>query len=410
MTTKSMLSRAAAASLMAACAASPTSQAWTADVFAVAEAGQAVRDWGARRDALWLVGQVVALALPALLLVSGWGARLRSRLDRLTKGRPLLTASLLAGVYAALFIAANLPVAAARQLLAEPFGLAAPDWTSWAVDRVGSAAPLLLGSLLLGWAPYLLLARSPRLWPMWAGVIFIALLSAALLAQPAQHDLQPVDKPELQAAIDDLTRRANAPGARVAIRTAERAGRCGGGTMLGLGPTKVLAIDTALLQHHPEREVAQVIAHELGHYIRGDDRKALYVGVALILCGLAALRFGAGWALRMSDGRWGFSDIADPASFPLLVFILTLFGLVGSAGFHAYGRQLEQRADQFSLELTGDGMAQAALMQRYLACSRWSNPDTSWVQRTFRQNHPSFRSRIEAARASAHRVSVSHGR
>jgi Zn-dependent protease with chaperone function len=363
----------------------------------VAEASEAVRAWSVRRDGLWVAAQASALLLPAWLLSSGVGARLTRRVERLTGGRRLLTAALCAGGYAVLFVLASLPVAVARQAMAEPFGLGAPDWGSWAEGRASRAWPLVLGGVLLGWAPYLLFARSPRLWPIWSGLLLTTLLAAALLAQPSQHDLRPVVDPGLKATIATLAHKAGAADARVAIREAERAGRCGGASTLGLGPTKVLAIDTALLRHHPDGEVAQVIAHELGHYARKDDWKALFVGVAVIVGGLAALSLGAGWAIRRSGGRFGFHRLANPASLPLLVLIALLFALAASAAFHTYGRHLEQEADRFSLELTREGEAQASLMQRYLRCSPWADPDTSWIQRTFRQNHPSFRSRIAVA-------------
>jgi hypothetical protein len=37
-------------------------------------------------------------------------------------------------------------------------------------------------------------------------------------------------------------------------------------------------------------------------------------------------------------------------------------------------------------------------MQYDLSCTRLKDPDASWIQRTFRQSHPSIRARIEFAR------------
>jgi STE24 endopeptidase len=160
----------------------------------------------------------------------------------------------------------------------------------------------------------------------------------------------------------------------------------------------VLTLDTGLLRHHPEREIEQVIAHELKHYVQGDDQKALYAAVLIIVGGLAFLFAGAEFATGASSGRWGFDRVADPASLPLLLLLAAAFGLAATAGFRAYGRHVEQEADRFSLALTNNAAAQMALMQRLLSCSRLKNPDVSWVQKTFRQNHASPRERIEMAR------------
>jgi STE24 endopeptidase len=168
--------------------------------------------------------------------------------------------------------------------------------------------------------------------------------------------------------------------------------------VLGLGPTKVLVLDSALLHHHPPGEVAQTVAHELKHYVRGDDLQALYAVVALTLGALAALYLGSGFVLSRWSGRLGVASLGDPASLPLVVLILTVFWLAGAAAFHAYGRPIEEEADRFALDLTSDAEAHASLMQRFLACSRLKDPDTTWVQQTFQRHHASFRSRIELAR------------
>ena len=366
--------------------------------FVVPEPSAAARDWSRHRDLLWLVEQALAVGLAALLLFSRRGAELRTRLDRITGGRRLLTATLFAGVYAALAIVVNLPVSATRQMLAEPLGLAAPGWGMWAAARAGGAWPLLAGSFLLGWAPYLLFSRSPRLWPIWAGALMITVAAAALITQPARHDLRPVTDLKLKQEISRLAVRAGAPDVRFAIRRADRDEPCGGATVLGLGPTKVLALDSALLRHHSRREVAQTIAHELKHYTRNDDRQGLYVAVALVVGGLTVLFFASAFALRRGARRFGFDQLSDPASLPLVVLILTVFALAGSAAFHGYGRHIEQEADRFGLELTHDNVAQAVQMQRYLSCSRLKDPDVSWIQQTFQRNHPSIRARIGFAR------------
>jgi Zn-dependent protease with chaperone function len=340
------------------------------------------------------------MGLPALLLFSGLGAKLRTRLDQLTGERRLLTATLLAGVYAALFIAANLPVAAARQILAEPIGLGASSWGAWAEARAQGAWPLLAGALLLAWVPYWLFARSPRWWPAWAAAILIPLGAALLVAQPLSLDLQPLSDPEARAAVSELAARAGAPEPRTALLRIKGNDPCEGGwgTVKGLGPTKVLVLGSGLLESRPDRQVRNTIAHELKHYLHHDDWKAFGAMVALIVSGIGVLAIGAPWALRFGARRFGFDSLSDPASLPLLALLLTLFSLAGGAAFHRYGALIEREADRFALELTRDNEAAAALMQFDLSCTRLKNPDTSWIHRTFVHHHGSFRARIELAR------------
>jgi Zn-dependent protease with chaperone function len=380
-----------------------TSLLWPAEVaafnvFAVPETSAATRAWSSERDLLWVAKQVATFSLLSLLLFSGLGRRLSSGLNKLTGGRRPATAALLAGICGCLDAAVSLPISAAGQVLASPLGLAAPTWAEWLFAKAREAAVLATGASLLGLAAYWLFAKSPRFWPVWAGALAIVATALSLTAQPLAHELRPLEDPALLGTISRLAARADAPTPRAALRVSERAGLCGGASVLGLGPTKVLVLDTALLRHHPPREIEQTIAHELKHYIHGDDKKALYAAIFMIVGGLAVLSFGSAFAVRVSGGRWGFDRISDPASVPLLALIALVLSLVAAAGFHAYGHHIEQEADRFSLDLTHDRVAQAALMQRLLSCSRLRNPDVGWVQKTFRQNHPSIRDRIEQAR------------
>jgi STE24 endopeptidase len=342
------------------------------ETFAVPETSAAVRAWSRQRDLLWVAEQAAVLSMFAAFLFSGLGARLAAALGKLARGGRLLTAALLAGAYALLASAVALPLSVAGQVLAAPLGLAAPDWAGWFVAKSSEIAALIAGASLLGWAAYWLFAKAPVFWPVWMATGAIGATAMSLAAQPMAHELRPVDPP-LAAIIAKMAARAGAPAPRAAVRVTSRDGPCGGATVLGLGPTKVLAVDTGLLRHHPRAEIEQAIAHELKHYIGGDDRKALLAAILIIVAGFGTLFFGSTLAVRISRGRWGFSRLADPASLPLLLLIGACFNLAATAGFRAYGRDLEQQADRFSLELTRDKSAQAALLLRLLRCSHLKN-------------------------------------
>jgi STE24 endopeptidase len=384
--------------VLSAAASPPAQEILLQGPFVVGEASALARAWDQWRDGLWLAEQGALLLLPLLLLLSPLGVGIRRKLDGWTGGRRLLTASLYAGLYALLITAVRLPLSAVRRHVAELFGLSSQDWGAWAIAQAGAAAALVVGGLVLGLAAYLLFKRWPRLWPLQAGALILTGVVGVLLAQPSMHDLRPVADPELQRTVARLAERAGASGVRVVIRSAEREQPCGGATVLGLGPTKTLAIDTGLLRHHTEREVAQTIAHELKHYVRNDDWRALYAAIVITVSGLLVLFLASHLAIRWGGRRLGLHDLADPASLPLLALVLMIFSLTASAAFHRYGRHIEQEADRFSLELTQDGVAQAALMQRYLQCARLYDPDASWIERTFQRRHPSFRERIAFAR------------
>ena len=92
--------------------------------------------------------------------------------------------------------------------------------------------------------------------------------------------------------------------------------------------------------------------------------------------------------------RFGFADIADVASLPLLLLVTNVFSLVIAPAQLAFTRHLEHEADRFALELTqtnhSAGTAFVKLQEDALG-NPWPGPlFTLW-----RANHPPLGERIE---------------
>jgi STE24 endopeptidase len=111
-------------------------------------------------------------------------------------------------------------------------------------------------------------------------------------------------------------------------------------------------------------QIEFTIGHELKHYVMGDNRTALAYLAAFLLAGLwFTYRVGRA-AIRRFSRRWGFSELSDPASLPLIVFLLTFFWLAFSPFFNLLARHIELEADRFGLELTHQNHAAAMIFVR----------------------------------------------
>ena len=90
----------------------------------------------------------------------------------------------------------------------------------------------------------------------------------------------------------------------------------------------------------------------------------------------------------------GFHQLADIASLPLLMFLLTLFSLVITPAALAFSRYHEREADRFGLDLTHDNHAAAtafvALAQQNLAV-----PRPGLLDKIFRASHPPIGERVD---------------
>ena len=115
---------------------------------------------------------------------------------------------------------------------------------------------------------------------------------------------------------------------------------------------------------------------------------------ALTLLGLYATHRTAGFLLVRFGHRFGFTQLADPASLPLLMLLLSLFSFLIAPAALALSRHHEQEADRFGLDLTRDNHAAAtafvALQRQNLAV-----PRPGLLYKIFRASHPPIGERVD---------------
>ena len=119
----------------------------------------------------------------------------------------------------------------------------------------------------------------------------------------------------------------------------------------------------------------------------GDNWKALAIIAAFMLGRAAIHRFSR---------LWGFSELSDPASLPLIVFLLTFFWLAISPFFNMFSRHIDLEADRFGLELTHQNHAAAMEFVGDVRSGRVA-PDWNTFFLIFQGTHPSVAQRIEFA-------------
>jgi Zn-dependent protease with chaperone function len=92
--------------------------------------------------------------------------------------------------------------------------------------------------------------------------------------------------------------------------------------------------------------------------------------------------------------RFGFSDLADVASLPLLLLVTSVFSLVFAPVQLAVSRHFEHEADRFGLEITqtshSAGTAFVKLQEDALG-NPWPGP----LFKLWRASHPTLGERIE---------------
>jgi Zn-dependent protease with chaperone function len=350
-------------------------------------------------NVLWAIDMIWGLAVPALILFTGFSARLRDVARRI--GRNWFGTIV---VYFAMFMVVTFVVGLPLSYVAgfarpHAYGLSNQTMSKWLGDEMkGLGVSLVAGSLLL-WVPYALVKRSPTRWWLWTSLVAIPIaaffiLIAPIVIDPLFNSFGPMKDRVLERRILDLAARAGIEGARVFEVDKSVDTNTVNAYVTGFGGSKRIVLwDTTIRKLEPD-ELLFVMGHEMGHYVLGHIVKSILFSSLLILLTLyAAYRLQARLIARY-NARFGFTALSDVASLPLILLLVGVLTLVITPVANAYSRWQEHEADRFGLEITRDNHAAATAFVK-LQEENLSLPRRGLFYKLWRASHPLLGERIE---------------
>ena len=166
--------------------------------------------------------------------------------------------------------------------------------------------------------------------------------------------------------------------------------------LAGLGRTRRVLLGDTLLDGFTPEEIEVVFAHEVGHHVHRHLPKLVIANVILAAAGL--------WLvdriLHLAAGPLGYPAFNDPAALPLLMLVLSVFGLVLAPLQNAVSRFFERQCDRYALERTGLFQAYRSAFIK-LARMNKADPDPHPLTVFFFDDHPPIRQRLALADAVA---------
>ena len=283
------------------------------------------------------------------------------------------------------------------------YGLSNQTLGRWFEEGLKGLAVTAVVAALFLWVPFLLLARSPRRWWLWTGLLTLPFAVAGTIVKPIWidplfHEFGPMKDKALEAKILALAGRAGIEGGRVFEVDMSRDTKTVNAYVTGLFGSKRIVLWDTLLARLDERETLAVMGHEMGHYVLNH----VAWGVSLATLGSLALLFlvdrsGRGLVRRFRD-RFGFDRLADVAAVPLMLLLLNVFNLAGAPVQLAVSRVMEHEADRFGLEITRTNRSAATSFVK-LQHENLSNPRPGWLFVLWRASHPPIGDRIDFCNA-----------
>ncbi|HEX5083956.1 MAG TPA: M48 family metallopeptidase, partial [Blastocatellia bacterium] len=348
---------------------------------------------------LSVVNVLWGLLIPALFLFTGFSARIRDWAKSIGK-----TWFLVIGIYFAIFLIINfaldLPLSYYQGYVRQhAYGLSNQTFGKWFRDEfIGLGLGIVVGFLFL-WIPYLLIKKSPRRWWLYAGLLAVPFLFFSILIQPVWIDplynqFGAMKNKELEAEILHLAERAGIEGGRVYEVAKSEDTKALNAYVTGFGATKRIVLWDTIIRKMNEDELLFVMGHEMGHYVLGHVWKTILFLSALIIAGLYAIHRTAGWLINKYHERFGFTELSDVASLPLIILLFSIFFLIITPVALAFSRHNEHEADRFGLEITRNNRAAATafvkLQQENLAV-----PRPNIIIKLWEASHPPLGERID---------------
>jgi STE24 endopeptidase len=271
----------------------------------------------------------------------------------------------------------------------QPFG----DWIGQAA--LATAISAVVGALfMLG--VYWLMRRAGKSWWAWSGALsavalaFVLLLSPVLI-EPLFNKYEPVPPGKVRDAVVEMAGRAGIPPDKIYMYNGSRQSNNFTANAGGVGTTARVAISDVAFKNASLDEVRAVTGHEIGHYVL----KHSWWGV-LFFSLLAILLFWLADRLFPRFARlFGTSAaISEPRGVPVLLFLVSLFGLLALPLLNSFSRTLETQADLYSLRTEN---RPDALSSALVKTAEYRYPRPGRIEEIVFYDHPSVEARVRRA-------------
>ena len=345
---------------------------------------------------LWnfLAGLVVSW----LLLRNQISARVRATCQRI--GRFGFVRDALYGVFFSLSsFVLTLPLDIYQGYFREhQYGMANQTFVPWMVEQL-----VMLGAQTIAFALaiavlYAVMRRAGERWWLWGTVAAVGIMVAFVMAGPVLIDpltntYKPVSDPVVRNAVLAMAHADEVPVDNVYEFDASKQTTRVSANVSGIFGTAAVRLNDNLLKTSLP-EIRAVMGHELGHYVMNHIYKGLTEMAVLIFVGFLF----SNWAMRALLARygaaWGVSSIADVASFPLFIAVLSVYMLVTTPISNTMVRTQEIEADRFGLNLSREPNGEA---EADLKLTEYRKPDPSAIEEFVFFDHPSTRHRVHDA-------------
>jgi STE24 endopeptidase len=366
-----------------------------------AERQKKARQYARIQRRLFFVDLVLGGVYVSVWLIFGWSIAVKDALAAISTSDWFLVAGV-AFVFVAILYLIDLPLSYySGFVLPHRFELSTQTNGGWIGDQIKEVLVGGLFGLIVIEVIYAVLRAAPETWWLWAAAIlllFTVVLAnlSPILIMPLFYKVVPLGEEfaDLAARLMRLAERAHTRVRGVYKFDMSRRTTAANAALMGLGNTRRIVLGDTLLKEFSADEIETVLAHELGHQVNKDIPIGIVVETASTVIGLWIASVVMNWGVSI----FGYTSPADPASLPLFVLVMGLFGLITMPLSNAYSRWRESKADAYALQATRNPQAFIGAMTR-LANQNLGEIDPEPWEEFLLHSHPALGKRIKMAEA-----------
>jgi Zn-dependent protease with chaperone function len=283
------------------------------------------------------------------------------------------------------------------------YGLSHQTLAKWIADEGKATAIAIVGGALFLWVPFRLARWSPKRWWLVTSALIFPYFCFVMFIQPVWiaplfNDFGPMKDKALESRILALASRAGIEGARVfEVDKSVDTDLINAYVTGFLGTKRIVLWDTAMKELGPD-EVVSIMGHEIGHYVLHHVAQGILFYGFLTCLAIYLVYATAERLIARFRRRFGFSELSDFASLPLVVLLIGIYSFLLTPVGLAFSRHMEHEADRFGLEITRDNDAfmrtEIAFVKKDLAY-----PRPGLLMKLLRYSHPTTGERFDFAKS-----------
>lgn len=277
------------------------------------------------------------------------------------------------------------------------FGLSNQTLKNWIKDEVKKICiSAVIYLIFIEFLYFLLIYRASGWWYLlaagWIGVTVFMAKFVPIIVIPLFFKSEPLGDGELRKRLIALAERCGLKildtfRLKISAKTKKA-----NAALVGLGATRRVLLGDTLLENYSRDEIEVVIAHELGHHKLSHMGKSIILSAVSILAICYLLHIISPVIADIS----GVGSINSLVTFPSILLVISLAGLILTPLQNAISRKMERSADLFALKATTLKDAFISCMTK-LSQQNLSDPAPNRFIEIMLYDHPPVSKRIRMA-------------